>query len=489
MPVEQTPEQLQSLLRELCALPKESEWVEFKHNNDDVPIIGEYISALSNSAAISGKQSAYMVWGVENETHEIIGTNFKPSSAKYKQQELESWLLQKLIPKIDFQFYEFKYGDDLNVVILEIQAATHTPVQFDGNEYIRIGSYKKKLRDYQEKERKLWRIFDNTPFERQMAAENCSAEEVLKLIDYPAYFDLMQLPLPADRDAILSAIENHSLIERKENGLWNISNLAAILFAKKLQDFRHLSRKAVRLILYKGNSRIETIREHVGNKGYAVGFEALIDYIKTLLPSNEQIGKAFRKEVPMYPELAIRELVANAIIHQDLSMSGTGPMIELFDNRMEITNPGVPLVDAERFLDSPPQSRNEALATIMRLINICEERGTGIDKVVFQTELYQLPAPVFEVTDRHTRSILFGHKDFSNMDNEDRVRACYLHCCLRYVNREHMNNASLRERFGIEAKNSAIVSRIIKESLKASVIKPYDPDAGTKAMRYIPIWA
>ena len=190
----------------------------------------------------------------------------------------------------------------------------------------------------------------------------------------------------------------------------------------------------------------------------------------------------------MYPELAIRELIANAIIHQDFALTGTGPMVELFESRMEITNPGVPLVDTDRFLDSPPRSRNEALASFMRRINICEERGTGIDKVIFQTELYQLPAPLFEVTDQHTRSVLFGHKEFADMDKEDRIRACYQHCCLKHVNREHMNNKSLRERFAIEEKNSAMVSRIIKDTIKAKLIKPYDPDAGTKAMRYVPHW-
>lgn len=245
----------------------------------------------------------------------------------------------------------------------------------------------------------------------------------------------------------------------------------------------------MRLILYRGNSRVETIRELEGNKGYAVGFEGLIDYIKTLLPSNEEIGKVYRKEVPMYPELAIRELVANAIIHQDFSRTGTGPMIEIFESRMEITNPGIPLVDTERFLDSPPQSRNEALASFMRRINICEERGTGIDKVVFQTEFYQLPAPIFEVTEQHTRAVLFSYKEFSDMDKEDRIRACFLHCCLRYVNREHMNNSSLRERLGIDVKNSAMVSRVIKDTVKAELIRPYDPEAGAKAMRYIPYWA
>ncbi len=155
------------------------------------------------------------------------------------------------------------------------------------------------------------------------------------------------------------------------------------------------------LIQYRGNGRVETQREYGDSRGYAVGFEGLIDYIKALLPSNEVIGTAFRKKVPMYPELAIRELVANAIIHQDFFITGTGPMIEIFEDRMEITNPGLPLVDTARFLDSPPRSRNEALASFLRRIHICEERGSGVDKVVIQTELFQLPAPVFETTQEH----------------------------------------------------------------------------------------
>jgi ATP-dependent DNA helicase RecG len=316
-----------------------------------------------------------------------------------------------------------------------------------------------------------------------------STDEVLKLLEYPAYFDLTGLSLPENRSGILQALKADRLIQDAPGGFWHITNLGAILFAKKLQSFQHLGRKAVRLIQYKGNSRFETVRELEGSKGYAVGFEGLIDYLKTLLPSNEEIGKAFRKEVPMYPELAIRELVANAIIHQDFSITGTGPMIEVFESRMEITNPGIPLVDTQRFLDSPPQSRNEALASFMRRINICEERGSGVDKVVYQTELFQLPAPIFEVTEKHTCAVLFGHKQFSEMDKEDRLRACYLHCCLRFVNREHTNNSSLRVRFGIEQKNQAQVSRVIKDTINAGLIRCYDTDTGTKAMRYVPWWA
>lgn len=164
-------------------------------------------------------------------------------------------------------------------------------------------------------------------------------------------------------------------------------------------------------------------------------------------------------------------------------------MVEIFSDRMEITNPGIPLVDTQRFLDSPPRSRNEALASFMRRIGICEERGSGIDNVVIETEVFQLPAPSFEQTPEHTRVVLFSHKKFKDMDKEDRIRACYQHCCLRYVNRQPMNNTTLRERFGINVKNSAMISRIIKQAIEANIIRPYDSDAGTRNMRYIPAWA
>jgi len=191
----------------------------------------------------------------------------------------------------------------------------------------------------------------------------------------------------------------------------------------------------------------------------------------------------------MYPELAVRELVANALIHQDFFARGTGPMVEIFSDRLEITNPGIPLVAPNRFLDSPPKSRNESVASMMRRVGVCEERGSGIDKVVFQTERHQLPAPLFEVTDEHTRSILFAYKPLNDMGKEDRVRACYLHCCLKWVERKPMNNASVRERFGIENQNKALASRIIALTIDSGLIKPHDADAGVRNRRYIPSWS
>lgn len=483
-----TDAQLTDLVHGLRALPREIEWVEFKQNQAAPDEIGEYLSALSNAAALAGQQIGYLVWGIEDGTHDVVGTVFDPFAARIGNEELEGWLNRLIEPRLNFAFTA-GIVDGHKVVVLEIPRAIIHPVRFKGEAFIRVGSYRKKLKEQPEKERDLWRTFDQTPFEQHIAAENVGDDDVLRLLDYPAYFDLLEIPLPEGRSGILSVLADERMIVANSSRRWNITNLGAALFAKKLADFPRLGRKAVRVIHYKGNNRVETVKEQVGAKGYASGFEGLIGYINGLVPSNEVIGAALRKTVPMYPELAVRELVVNALIHQDLSITGSGPMVEIFDSRMEITNPGLPLVAPDRFLDTPPRSRNEQLAALMRRFGICEERGSGIDKVIFQIELYQLPAPMFEITGPNTRTVLFAHRPLTQMDKDDRVRACYQHACLKYVTREAMTNSTVRQRFGIEDRNSATASRLIKEAVEAGVIYPYDENAAPKQMRYIPSWA
>lgn len=479
---------LNGLVRELTRLSREPEWVEFKENNDDPQQLGEYISALANSAALAGKTKGYLLWGVRDSDHVIVGTQVDPKSAKKGNEELESWLLKLLSPRIDFRFDEVLI-DGERVVILEIDRATRHPVAFSGAEYIRVGSLKKKLKEFPEKERALWRTFDRQSFEDAVAVERLSDTDVLAHLDYPSYFDLMAVPTPDGRAAILDALRRERLITHNEAGGWDITHLGAILFARRLEDFPTLRRKAIRVIQYRGRDRTETRREQLGVKGYANGFEGLLTFINGLLPTNEVVGPALRRTVPMFPALAIRELVANALIHQDFSITGVGPTVELFDGRVEITNPGEPLVETARFLDSPPKSRNEALASVMRRLGICEERGSGIDKVVAQVEAFQLPAPLFELPPGFTRVVLFSHRPLREMDRDDRVRACYLHACLKYVQRDYLTNASLRERLGVEEHNKAAISRYIKEAVEAGVIAPYDPTAAKRLMKYVPVWA
>lgn len=488
MTAERTADYLIGIVRKLRKLPAESEWFEFKVNDVEPREIGEYISALSNAAALTGKPFAYLIWGVADGDHAVVGTSFDPHAAKVGNEELENWLLRNLTPQVGFRFFEVRM-DGRPVVLLEIAPAFRHPVQFQGVGYIRIGSYKKKLKDFQETERKLWRILDSTPFEHGIVVERVSVNDVLRLLDYPSYFELLALPLPSDRARILSALSADGLVRPCEAGGWDITSLGGILFAKRLDYFKPLRRKALRVIQYKETSRVDALKEREEIKGYACGFGDLISFINGLLPTNEVIEQAFRKTVPRFPELALRELVANALIHQDFFATGVGPMVEIFEDRIEITNPGRPLVDTQRFVDTPPKSRNELLASLMRRIGICEERGSGWDKVVSQTELFQLPAPLVEATAEHTRVFLFAQKPLSKMDKGDRVRAIYLHACLRYVSGGHLTNASVRQRFESDQIKATTASRLIREAVEGGVIQPYDPNAAPRLMRYVPTWA
>ena len=202
-------------------------------------------------------------------------------------------------------------------------------------------------------------------------------------------------------------IEEH-VLSKQDNGMYAITNLGAILFAKNLTDFPRLERKAVRVVQYDGNNKLNMMREDTINKGYAIGFEGLLKYIEALLPSQEIIEGAIREQRLPYPIIALREAIANALIHQDFSITGTGVVVEIFDTRVEITNPGIPLVDIARIIDNPPKSRNEKLASLMRKLRMCEELGTGWDKIVISCELQQLPAPHINIYEENTKVTLLA---------------------------------------------------------------------------------
>ena len=485
---EMTAERFEELVRSVTRLGREAEWVEFKRDNADPQQTGENISAVSNAAALHHKSSGYIVWGIDDESHAIVGTGFVPRQEKKGNQELENWLVTQLEPRIDVKIHEGHVGGH-HMVVFEVEPAFSTPVRFRGTEYIRVGTYTKKLADHPEKERLLWAIFSATPFEEGLAATDVTSDDVLELIDYPEYFRLMEQPLPADRSAILSRLEAERTICRRSGDRYDITNVGGILFARTLPKLNRLARKALRVIIYRGDNRVETLKEQTGTKGYAVGFEGAVGYINDQLPQNEQIEQALRRSVRMYPEIAIRELVANALIHQDFNIRGSGPMVEIFGDRMEISNPGPPLIDPLRFIDEPPRSRNEALAALMRRMNICEERGSGIDKVVFHTEAFQLPAPDFRVAGESTVSVLYGPRSFSEMDRTERIRACYQHACLLHVSGKRMTNASLRKRLGVEDRNYPMISRVIKDTIDCGLIRRHGGGESRRDASYVPFWA
>jgi ATP-dependent DNA helicase RecG len=477
-----------ALIDELLAQPAETSWLELKHNNSEPDMIGLRCAALSNAARLEGRAFAYMIWGVEDGSHHIVGTDFNLDTRRVGNQPLLLWLANALQPSPAFSFRSVAHPNG-RMVLLEIPAAPGAPVSFQGVPYIRIGSTTPKLTDYPERYQRLIEALRPYRWEHGVARQYASGDDVLSLLDYTVYFRLSGQPLPDNRAGIFDKLEADHLIVRDVGSRWNITNLGAILFATKLGDFdASLARKGVRFVSYAGKNRAAQVTHRLdGQKGYAVGLEGLVAYINALLPKNEQIGQALREEHPLFPERSLRELVANALIHQDMTVTGAGPLIELFEDRIEISNPGAPLVKPERMIDLPPRSRNEALADLMRRMKMCEEQGSGLDKVLEDVELFQLPAPLLRDEDNSMQVVLYGPRAFADMTQEERVRACYFHAVLKFLSGDKMKNASLCTRLGIDKKNAAQASDVISRTIKAGLIRVADPDHPRAG--YVPHWA
>jgi len=471
------------LEKSLIPLPQELNEIDWKVDvSDKGDRVARHLSAFSNYS-----DGGFMVFGV-NDDGKIIGVD--DSGCKEIVKKMGNIARENLEPPIAIDHGVFSVKG-ANLLFFCISEAVNKPVHLRSatieEAYIRSAGQTRKMT----RQEVALAISNSTnlTFETKLATQSVSATDVLAKLDFVSYFDLLKKPLPQDNNAIIDVLTSERLVKKVNEGFC-ITNLGAILFAKNLDEFKELKRRSPRVIVYEGKDRLKRIKEVEGNRGYASGFVNLIGFIQALLPSNEVIKEALRKEVKMYPELAIRELIANALIHQDFDLTGTGVVIEIFEDRIEIRNPGKPLIKTERFIDSPPRSRNQAMAMLMRRLHICEESGTGIDKVVSEAEFYQLPAPLFVVTEDHLVATLFTPRPLTKMAKEDRIRACYQNACLKRVANDFMTNESIRKRFNIPDKSYPIASKIISETLVAGFIKPRDPNSKSKKhAQYLPFWA
>jgi predicted HTH transcriptional regulator len=464
------PEQIDLWL----SFQSEVQRLEFKEakNQFDNDKLFAYCVAMANEGG------GHLVLGVTNEIpRTVVGTR-----AFNNPIEMATKLFQKLGFRVDVEEVAHREG---RVVVFTIPARPRgTAYHLDGRYLMRSGESLVPM-----SEDRLRQIFaEGEPlWVEEHSMTGLDARQVVELLDTQTFFELLKIPYPKERDGVIDRLLRDRLVDEVLGG-YAIRRLGGLLLAKRLEDFPDLARKAPRVVVYTGSSKVDTRLDQTEGRGYAVGFQALVRLVMEQLPQNEVIEDALRREVKLVPEIAIRELVANALIHQDVLLAGVSVMIEIYANRVEISNPGEPIVPVVRFIDGY-QSRNERIADLMRRMGVCEERSSGIDQVVRAAELFQLPAPDFRVGHRRTVAIIHGPKGFDAMGRDDRVRACYQHCALKYVMSEHMTNQSLRERFHLPEGKSATVSQVIAATIEAGLIK-LDEAVGTsrKYARYLPFW-
>ncbi len=478
------------LVRELAKHEKETPWVEFKENKADPEEIAERICGLANSAALHKRQYGYMVWGIKDDDHELVGTSFKPWAAKKGNEDLVNWLRRTLSDNADFEFGECTIGGS-RFVILTVGRASMQPVKHNNVAYIRDGSVTKPLNKVPQLESALWKELNRTDDELLPAKINQSADDVRQLIDIEGYIRLTNAPIGASENYILGELCKDRVLIKQDDGFFTITTMGALLFCRSLDDFPNLVRRALRLVRYDGTTSSKIIRDTMELRGYAIAFDETVRLVDLLLPSREVIVEGVRHLERHYSDVAFRELLVNALVHQDLTVTGKNVAIEIFDDRVEISNPGTMMVDADRIIDTEPVSRNEAMAFLMRKIGLCEELGSGWDRAVESCEDYCLPVPTIKQSGYGTRVIMQGYAPFTDMTSEERVWNCYMHACIMFVNRKHLTNSTLRARFGLEntSSNTVMVSRVIKAAVGEGLIKPMKEDAAPRNMRYVPFWA
>ena len=185
-----------ALIGDLRKLKAETNLIEFKVSDADPAKIGRTICALSNAARLADQHFGYMLWGIRDGDHEVVGTTFQPHSAKAQKYPLEFWLA--------------------------------------GTAYLRIGSATPTLSEYPDRLKALWDRLRPYFWERGIAAQFVTRDEVLERLNYQSYFQLTGQPLPTTPAAVLKNLAGDGLVIKDVGGRWSITNLGAILFANRL---------------------------------------------------------------------------------------------------------------------------------------------------------------------------------------------------------------------------------------------------------------
>ena len=475
---------LQNLEESLSPVPHEVNELDWKSwLSDHKDRLAEHLMAFANypngGALVFGIDNAGVPSGVDQaDIDKIVNT-----LANLGRDAIEPPLA------IDHTVVPFR---DVSILLVHVPDPGIKPVHRRGKSidetWIRSGGTTRKA---SRQEVGALMLNSATPrWEELRASSLLGLDEVQRLLDLDAIAQLLQRPLPDDRDNLANWLRDEGITTPDGRGHY-ITNFGAIAAARKLDEFPSLERKRIRVIRYRGTNKVDTIDELPGQRGYAVGFEGLIGHLKRVLPHSEVIQQSLRTEVTVYPEIALRELIANALIHQDFTVTGAGPLVEIYDDRIEVINPGnlLPGKKPDRLIGTTPESRNERLASSFRRYRICEERGTGFQKIIAAIELFGLPPLVLEPKENAFRVAIAAPRKFTDMSIPERIEACYQHAVLQYLSSKTLTNSTLRDRFKLHEKHRNQITNLIKDAVDGGRIKRKDLGAGKKFAEYIPYWA
>jgi len=401
-------EQLQRKLAELRNLPVETEWAEFKHNNADPRMIGEYLSAISNAAALESQAFGYIVWGIEDGTHNVVGTTFKPRLQKGQgNEDLEPWLNKLLAPRINFRIFEFDSEDGLPMVMFEVQAANTAPVAFSGRRYVRVGSHKKPLAEHPEKERKLWEIVSGPTVD--WSAGICEAATVDHLDAKAIHRARSEYADRFEGDPKKSHLakevwewDDVTFLNKIKVAVDGRLTRAALILLGKEESTHHVAPAQPRMTwILKDDDNVEKDYRHY-DPPFLLAVDELLENIRNLTVRYLPDGTLFPINVSQYDPWVMRETLHNCIAHQDYSKAGRIIVVEQPDSLL-FTNLGTfypGSVEEVVVRDSPQEySANPLLAQAMVNLNMIDTIGSGIKRAFRIQRDRNFPMPTYDLSD------------------------------------------------------------------------------------------
>lgn len=350
---------------ELSKYSDEQEWFEFKENWFEPVVLGEYVSALSNAAAFHHQKYAYFIWGINDETHEIVGTTFNQYQ-HVKNEPYQNQLARNLSPSINFSFVEDVINEK-RIVVLIIPAAEGVPTAYKEKRFIRIGSSKVNLREYPKREIQLFKILDG----RVETIETISAKyQDLTFSKLFGYYGSKGIILK-------EKTFKKNLGLKTETGEYN-------LLAQLLSDNSHFP---LRVSLFDGKtkgSNLFSVREF-GNNCLLYTLDDLLRYgdVLNLIQADETERVVERKDIPLFDNKAFREAIINAVLH-NYWVGGNEPMVSVFSDRIEILSRGTlaPAQTMEGFFHGESIPVNDKLSEIFLQLHISEKSGRGVPKII-----------------------------------------------------------------------------------------------------------
>lgn len=383
-------------LEKLRRLPREAATVEFKLNWENPFDIGQYISALGNSAALDGHDRAWMVWGVNDKNHEVKGTQFNPFTAKGEgNQPLIMWLTQKISPKPDFQFYELDHPDG-RVVLLEIHPPRTAPLTIDGTRYIRVDSHKTDLANHPDKEARLWTSLGQKEDWSGELISGATLDDLEPDAINMARRRFTEYLLKNERET-----DRHVQI-RKEAEEWDIPTLlnkahitkqgrvtrSALLLLGRDEAAHFISPVDAKISwILRDNQNKAVSSQHFGMP-LLLSSEAIFKAIRNVTVEHMPDGTLFPTPLPQYDSWVIREALHNCIAHQDYRLGGKINAVEHPD-KLVFSNLGVfipPSIEWMLEHQSPPEHyRNQWLIDGMIRLRMIDQIGSGIRRM-FETQ-------------------------------------------------------------------------------------------------------